>query len=249
MSCFSLFAQNNYEIQVYGSETMSAATTMFEFHTNITAVGFKKDENGVIADDLAWHESIEVTHGFTSWFEVGAYQFLSANKGDYALRYVGNHIRPRLRIPEQWHWPLGLSLSAEIGYQKPRYAADTWTLEIRPIVDKTYKRVYLAFNPAIDYSLAGYGHKAGPEFSPAAKIKIKMSKTISLGIEYYGSIGPISAPSALSDQFHQLALVCDLDVSPDWEINFGYVAGLTSATEKSIIKLILGRKVSWKRKK
>ena len=54
----SLYAQDNYEIQVYGSETQAPLTTMFELHSNVTTIGFKKEQNGVIADDLAWHETI-----------------------------------------------------------------------------------------------------------------------------------------------------------------------------------------------
>jgi hypothetical protein len=43
--------------------------------------------------------------------------------GDF---YIFN-IRPRVRVPESWNWPVGVSLSAEIGYQRPAYSADTWT--------------------------------------------------------------------------------------------------------------------------
>jgi hypothetical protein len=41
---------------------------------------------------------------------------------------VGDHIRPRFRIPESWHWPVGVSLSNEIGYQRPEFSADSWDL-------------------------------------------------------------------------------------------------------------------------
>ena len=51
--CMRLSAQDNYEIQVYGSETQAPLTTMFELHSNVTTMGFKHDQNGVIADDLA----------------------------------------------------------------------------------------------------------------------------------------------------------------------------------------------------
>ncbi len=247
--CISLSAQDNYEIQVYGAETQAARSTMFELHSNVTTMGFKKDQNGVIADDLAWHETIEVTHGFTSWFEVGVYLFMSANRGQYGLTYVGDHIRPRIRVPEAWHWPLGLSLSAEVGYQKPRYCADTWTLEIRPVIDREYKWFYITINPTLDYSLQGLDHHEGLQFSPDLKVKFQVCKQLAIGIEYYTGLGPIRAPYALRDQKHQLGPSFDLDVFPDYEINFGYVFGLTPGTERGIVKLILGRRVEWKKKK
>lgn len=247
--CLSLSAQDNYEIQVYGSETQAPKTTMFELHSNVTVLGFRQDQQGVIADDLAWHETIEVTTGVTSWFEIGAYLFMSANRGQYGLTYVGDHIRPRFRAPESWHWPVGVSLSLEVGYQKPRYCADPWTLEIRPIIDKQYKWFYFAFNPVLDYAFVGYDHHAGLQFAPDLKLKFEINKKVAIGIEYYTSLGSLQAPYPLAQQQHQLGPAFDLDVSPDYEINFGYMFGLTPGTERGIVKLILGRKVAWKKPK
>jgi hypothetical protein len=46
-------------------------------------------------------------------------------------------------VPESWHWPVGVSLSNEFGYQRRDFFPDTWTWEIRPIVDKKIGRWYL----------------------------------------------------------------------------------------------------------
>jgi hypothetical protein len=249
MTCSCAIAQNNYEIQVYGSETQAPRTMMIESHSNVTVMGFKQDQNGVIADDLAWHETIEVTQGITPWFEIGAYLFMSANRGQYGLTYVGDHIRPRFRAPVSWHWPVGVSISFEAGYQKRRYSADIWTLEIRPIIDKEYKWFYISFNPALDYAFVGPDHNAGLQFSPAVKLQFQVCKQVGIGVEYYGGIGSIKAPAAPSQQFQQIGPAIDLDVSADYEINVGYMFGLTPATERGIVKLILGRRVSWKKRK
>ena len=61
--------------------------------------------------------------------------------------WVGTHIRPRFLVPERYHLPVGISISNEIGYQRPRISADTWTWECRPIVDKKIGRWYGSFNP------------------------------------------------------------------------------------------------------
>ena len=55
-------------------------------------------------------------------------------------------------VPEDWHWPVGVSLSLEFGYQRYAFSPDTWTLEIRPIIDKQVGRWYLSFNPTFDRS-------------------------------------------------------------------------------------------------
>ena len=88
------------------------------------------------------------------WFETGFYIFMSYRPGE-GYQWVGDHIRPRVRIPEDWHWPVNVSLSTEIGYQRRSYSTDTWTWEIRPIVDKQLDRWYLAFNPALERSFHG----------------------------------------------------------------------------------------------
>jgi len=55
-------------------------------------------------------------------------------------------------VPKKWHWPVGVSLSNEIGYQRRQYSVDTWTWEIRPIVDQKFGRWYWALNPTLDRS-------------------------------------------------------------------------------------------------
>src|SRR5215471_11239063 len=128
-------AQENYEIQVYSYDTVPPRTTMLELHSNFTAEGSKTKIDGVLPTNHAMHETVEITQGFNEWFETGFYIFTSIQPDD-GWQWVGDHIRPRVRIPESWHWPVGVSLSNEIGYQRAAFSADTWTWEIRPIVHK-----------------------------------------------------------------------------------------------------------------
>src|SRR5207248_8004236 len=66
-------SQDNYEIQVYGSETMPAGHTMIELHSNYTLDGQRERINGVLPSNHAFHETLEITQGFTPWFETGFY--------------------------------------------------------------------------------------------------------------------------------------------------------------------------------
>ena len=56
-------AQGNYEIQVYGSETVSPRTTMVELHSNFTAVGQLETTDGTQPTNHAIHETVEITQG------------------------------------------------------------------------------------------------------------------------------------------------------------------------------------------
>jgi len=243
-----LRAQDNYEIQMYGVDLVEPRNTMVELHSNLTVQGSKTVVNGVLPTNHALHETIEITQGWSGWFETGFYIFTSARSGE-GWDWVGDHIRPRLRVPEKWHWPVGLSLSSEIGYQRRQFAEDTWTCEIRPIIDKKAGRWYLSFNPTIDKSLHGLNAGQGWGFSPNAKVSYDFSKSVSGGLEYYGALGPIGSPDPLADQQQQIFPSVDLNLSPQWEVNFGVGWGLTRSTDHLIVKAILGRRFSWGKEK
>jgi hypothetical protein len=235
----SLRAQDNYEIQVYGADTVPPGETMVELHSNYTIDGQTETINGVLPSNHAFHETLEVTHGFTPWFETGFYVFSSIQPNE-GWEWVGDHIRPRVRVPEEWHWPVGLSLSAEIGYQQPAFSEDTWTLELRPIIDKQWGRWYFALNPALEKSLEGLNSSKGFTFAPSAKVSFDVTKVISVGAEYYASLGPLSGFDTWDEQQHQIFPVIDLNLSPRFEFNFGVGFGLTRSTDDLLVKLILG---------
>ena len=235
------WAQDNYEIQVYGVDTVETRATMVELHSNFTFQGSKQTVDGVRPTNHALHETIEITHGWNSWFETGLYIFTSATPHD-GWQWVGDHIRPRVRAPEKWHWPVGVSLSAEFGYQRVAYSADTWTLELRPIIDKQIGRWYLSFNPAIDRSFHGVSEHRGFSFSPNFKAGYDFTKKINAGLEYYGALGPITGFDAVRDQQQQIVPTIDLNLSPKWEFNFGVGVGVTGGTDHLLVKMILGRR-------
>ena len=241
-------AQDNYEIQVYGSDTVPPAHTMVELHSNFTAEGSTTVIDGVLPSNHAQHETLEITQGFNDWFETGLYIF-SSIQPDGGWQWVGSHIRPRFRVPEKWHWPVGVSLSNEIGYQRRQFSTDTWTWEIRPIVDKKIERWYLAFNPALDRSWHGATVNQGLVFSPNAKVTYDFTKRIAGGLEYYGSWGPVNNFLPFAQQQQQFFPTIDVDFGPEWEFNFGVGVGVTGATDHLIIKCIVGRRFDWNRSK
>ena len=241
-------AQGNYEIQVYAADTVAPRTTMVELHSNFTADGQRYTIDGVEPTYHAEHETIEITQGINAWSEVGFYLFTSETSG-YGVQWVGDHIRPRIKVPDNWHWPVGASLSMEIGYQHAVFSPDTWTWEIRPIVDKQKGRWYFAVNPALERTWHGPGVALGVDFAPGAKVSYDITKKVAGGVEYYADYGSITNIASLHDQQQQIFPAIDLNVSPDWEINFGVGIGPTAATDHWIVKGIIGRRFSWPKKK
>lgn len=241
------FAQDNYEIQIYGSDLVAPNQTMFELHSNYTFSGTTQTEQGMIPTQDALHETVEITHGFTDYFETGFYIFTS-NNPHYGYAWVGDHIRPRFSIPKKWHWPVGLSISNEIGYARPQYSPDTWTWEIRPIIDKQMGRFYWSINPVFDRAFHGPDVHQGLVFSPQGTATFDVTKLVNIGVEYYTSLGPVFGYDPFAEQSHQVFAVINLNFSPNWEFNFGPGWGLTSVgdhQDRFILKMIIGRRFDW----
>ena len=158
--------------------------------------------DGVYATNHQEHETIELTTGINSCSEVGFYVFTSEQDG-HGVQWVGDHIRPRIKVPESWDWPVGVSLSTEIGYQRSVYSTDTWTWEIRPIIDKAIGRWYFAINSALERTLIRPDVNQGLGLAPSAKISRDYSRIVSGGLEYYADYGRLDhfphAGSAAAD--------------------------------------------------
>lgn len=239
------YAQDSFEIEVYGSETLQQGETAVELHSNFNAEAEDNPTPGVYPSQHSLNESVEIAHGFTDWLQGSFYVLTSINTA-YGWQWAGDRVRPQVRIPEAWHWPVGLSLSAEVGYQRPRFSPDIWTLELLPIVDKKIARWYFAFNPTFDRSLHGPSMGKGFEFSPNVKVGYDIFRRATAGLEYYGSYGAIGSFDALQQQQHQLVPSLELDLPHKWELDVGYAFGLTPGTKEQVLKVIIGRRFGGK---
>jgi len=243
---FLLSAQDNYEIQVYGSQTQQKNSAIFELHSNYTFDGGKQIADGVIPSNHALHETLEITQGITDNFEIGVYMFTNYTQG-YGYKIIGTHIRPRIMAPEKWKLPVGLSLSAEIGYQDSAYSSETWNIEVRPIIDKTWEKLYVSFNPTFGIGLKSAYTNSTPVFEPNLKAAYSFFKNLALGIEYYGETGPVNEFESLPQQNHAIFIAADMLNNPHWELNAGLGFGMTKATDGLVFKLIVGRRIFWKK--
>ena len=245
--CLAPFAhaQANYEIQVYGAETVGPQTLMVELHSNFTVDGQKQSSDGVYPTNHQEHETIELTQGLNDWSEVGFSIFTSEQDG-HGVQWVGPHSPAYSRTGF-----LGMA-----GRREPvdrdrlpavRVSTDTWTWEIRPIIDKSIGRWYFAVNPALERTFHGPDVSQGFGFAPSAKISYDFTRVVSAGIEWYADYGAIRNISPVHEQQQQVFAVADLNVSPVWEINFGVGIGATSATDHLIVKAIVGRRIDWGR--
>ena len=238
-SCFHSFAQADNEIQVYASPTIQYKWTIFELHSNYTFMG-----NKFLTDPAAakWtNETLEITHGFGKNFELGFYTF-SAFSPQGNFQYLGNQIRPRVTVPQEWRWPFGASLSLEAGFFRPHKDSSFFGQgELRPIIDRTFGNFYFSLNPNIDFVFTGMDKGVG--FSPQFKSVYTFKNIYGIGFEYYSSLGSFDRFLPLSQQEHLIGPMVDLYFHPKWEFNAGYLFGLTDHSNQRIFKLLLGKRI------
>lgn len=236
--------QDLYEIQVYPYETIERRHTMFEFHMNFFPSGTKMSEGGLYPINHQFHLTMEVTHGISEHWEIGGY-LLTAYVPDVGPEIAGTHIRPRFRLPEQWHLPFKVSVSTELGYDKPRFNTDTVSLEMRTILEKASSRWYLSLNPDFSKSFRGENAHRGLAFTPSLKITYLPANIVAPGLEYYSDTGFVTHFDPLHQQHHLVFATMDVNASPDWEFNFGLGRGLTGTSEHWTVKWIIGRRFNF----
>ena len=56
-------------------------------------------------------------------------------------------------------------------------------------------------------------------------------------------MGSVTDLYTLHDQHHYIYPTIDLNISPDWEFNFGVGRGLTGTSEQWVVKCIIGRRL------
>jgi hypothetical protein len=233
-------AQDLFEIQVYPYRTVDPGRTMVEIHTNFFPAGTVESERGEFANHHQVHTTLEVTHGFTKYFECAGYLVTAAHVPGHGGEFAGARIRPRLRLPETPTFFFNISLSFELAFNQREFEANTRTLEIRPILEHEEGRLYLSINPNLSKALKGPDEEEGPEFEPGVKVAWNVTPVVAAGVEYYGATGSLTHLLPHEEQRHIIFPTLDFEVSPDWELNFAVGRGLTGSSEHWIFKSIVG---------
>jgi hypothetical protein len=111
-----------------------------------------------------------------------------------------------------------------------------FVLEIRPIIGVRRADYEFIVNPIVDI---GFGKNGEADFAPAARLARKVGQDTFLGLEYYADFGKIGNFAALADQQHTLFAVTDFKLGV-FDVNFGVGYGLTPASDRLVIKTIVG---------
>jgi hypothetical protein len=145
-------------------------------------------------------------------------------------------------VPQSWKWKVGASLSAEFGFFRPGTNEPfQWEGEIRPVIDKTISNWYFSLNPNMDFMLTGPDKHFG--FGPQFKTVYTIQQKVGVGLEYYTALGTFKRIYAFNEEEHLLGPMIDLYLNTKWEINGGFLFGLTPNSNQQVVKLLIGRRI------
>lgn len=232
-------AVDRFEIQVYDGTADDPGQAGIELHVNTVAAGLREATPPELPPNHQTHLTAEPSVGVTRWWELGAY-LQSTIRPDGDFDFAGIKLRSKWVRPRTGALRLGVNV--EVSYLPAAYERDRWGAELRPIVagNAAGGRLAWAVNPILDFGLAGESVGTAPSFEPALSAVYVWPERLSAGIELYSDLGPVSGFLPPAQQQYYVYEVVNVLRWRRIELNAGVGEGLTAASDRLIVKTILG---------
>lgn len=237
-------AVDPFEIEVYDGTANQPGVPGVELHANSLPSGRRESIGPELPPNHQSHFTLEPSLGLLSWWEIGGY-LQTTLRGDGTFEYAGTKLRSKFVTPPSFSDRVRLGANFELALLPEHYDRNRWGAELRPIAAYEGKHWLFAFNPIVDIALAGPDRREGPTFQPAATAVFKVFEVASVGVEYYGNLGPFSGFVPWREQEHYIFEVFNLLAAPHVELNAGIGEGLTAGSNPLTVKMIVG--YSWER--
>jgi hypothetical protein len=232
------FAQTD-EIQVYDAAIADKGKFNLMLHNNFTPNGLKTPAfSGGIIPDRAYIGVAEWAYGVEDWFEQGLYLPLYSFSKERGGSINGFKIRELFVRPHAGDHTFFYGVNFEFSVNARYWDARRITSEIRPIIGLHLHPIDLIVNPIMDTSYVG-GVKS-LDFAPEERLAYNISGKWIVAAEEYSDLGPFRKFYSTHDQFHMAYAVVDHN-SKMLNVEFGVGFGLTPASDKVTIKLMLSR--------
>ena len=224
-------AQDSFEVQVYESDIVPVNRYQLDLHNIFVQHGGTTWDGTVAPSNQQQHLALEFTRGVTEEFEMGSYLLFARRPGG-PVQFAGFRLRPRVKAPERWGLPVGASLSMEIGFPQLLYEPNHVTLEIRPILDKSFGQWKFVINPIMTFAFNGPEASEGMGLEPEMMIAFDViPDRLRLMLEYYTALGPVSDLLPARNAVHLLYPKVEYAFSELFVVNAGVGVGLTDASD------------------
>jgi hypothetical protein len=223
------------EIQVYNAAIASVGQLTIQQHLNYVNVGKAEPAfPGGLVSNRSLNGTPEFAYGLTDWWEVGLYLPFAVQDGQFLSDAA--KLRTLFVVPNAADKSFFYGLNFEFSNSTPKFSQTRFGMEIRPIVGVRNADWEFIVNPIVD---VGFGEFGQVTFAPAARLARKVTSDLFFGLEYYGDLGEFGRFSQLRDQQHSLFAVSDFKVGV-MNVNFGIGVGLTPASDRLVLKTIIG---------
>jgi len=226
------------EIQVYDGGLAPVGVFNLTLHNNFTPIGITTPAfPGAVVADKSWNGVPEWALGVTPWFEAGLYLPLYSRDNTSGFGLDGFKLRALFAVPNADDRTFFYGANFEFSINANRWDTSRFTSEVRPIIGWHLKPFDIIINPIFDTAYDGLKNL---EFVPATRVAYNFSSGWTVAAEEYDDFGPIHAFLPAGEQVHQLYGVVDRKWG-DWEIEGGIGVGMTDASDRLTLKLILAR--------
>ena len=233
------FAQTD-EIQVYDAVIAERGVVNLMVHNNFTPSGIRTPAfPGAIISDHSFNSVPEWAYGVTPWFEQGLYLPVYSVSRGRGSTLDSVKLRELLVRPHAKDHTFFYGANFEFSYNASYWARKRFTSEIRPIVGVHLRPWDIIVNPILDTEWNGVKNL---DFAPAIRVAYNYSPKWAFAAEQYADYGPLDQFASVGGQYHMLYGVVDHSTKIV-DVEFGVGFGLTPATDKMTIKLMLSRDI------
>ena len=226
------------EIQVYNGDLAEVGVVNLTWHNNFTPRGQTTPAfPGAVVADKSFNGVTEWALGVTPWFEAGLYLPLYSYDQHSGWGIDGFKLRALFAVPKAAERRFFYGANFEFSVNANRWEGTRFSSEVRPIIGWHLNPVDIIINPIVDTAYDGFKNL---EFVPAARVAYNFSPEFALAVEEYDDFGPLHAFLPGAQQVHQIYAVVDRTWRK-WDIEPGIGVGLTNASDRLTLKLILSR--------
>ena len=226
------------EIQVYTAAIAPVGTFNLTWHNNYVADGLAGQPfPGGVSANHSFNGVTEWAYGVAPWFEAGLYMPLYSHDDRLGWGYNGFKLRTLFVVPHADDRTFVYGVNFEFSVNSSHWDARRFTSEIRPIVGWHLHPVDIIINPILDTSYDGVKNL---DFAPSTRVAYNLPATWAVAAEEYDDFGPVHQFYSRPGQSHQLYGVID-HATKFLDIEAGVGFGLTDASDKLTLKLILSR--------
>ena len=229
------------EIQVYLDDVNKRGERSLELHMNYVPRGrFEPEYPGEQPPAHILRLTPEFSFGLGNNGDWGLYLPFAANKDTESLFADGFKVRLKHVVSTEREGGSDFyGANLEVAHASRRTSPAYWRTELRGMLGMRRGEWLFAMNPILSTPLTASVAGSGVELTLAFKAGREVGRGVALGVEHYSELGPVTRPVFGPDSAQTTFAIFEW-AGKKFDINFGIGHGWTEASDKRVIKMIVG---------